>query len=196
MTGYNSYTDKDLVDLLVKDDDAAFREIYKRYNTLLYLYAYRKLQDKEESKDIVQEVFIALWDNRGNFLLKTYLAGYLYKSVLNRVLNVFRHKGITQKYADIQKLEIDVDSTETDFLIREKEISALIASEIDNMPPRMKEIYQLKKQGYLSTKEIAAQLNLSELTVSTQLKRALKHLRSRLGLIIFLLYIINSQGFK
>lgn len=196
MTGYNSYTDKDLVDLLVKDDDAAFREIYKRYNTLLYLYAYRKLQDKEESKDVVQEVFITLWDNRRNFLLKTFLAGYLYKSVLNRVLNVFRHKGITQKYADIQKLEIDVDSTETDFLIREKEISALIASEIDNMPPRMKEIYLLKKQNYLSTKEIAAQLDLSELTVSTQLKRALKHLRSRLGLIIFLLYIINNQGFK
>lgn len=191
MTLYNSYSDHELLTLLVKGHDLAFKEIYQRYNSVLYLYAYRKLQDKEESKDIVQEVFIALWNNREEFVIKTFLAGYLYKAVLNRVLNVFKHKNITQQYANLYKAEIDIDQNETDFLIREKQISELIEQEIANMPPRMKEIYELKRKAYLSTKEIAEQLNLSEFTVSTQLKRALKHLRGRLGLAIFLLYIIN-----
>lgn len=192
MALYNTYSDDELLALLGKGDDFAFKEIYDRYNGLLYLYAYRKLQDREESKDIVQEVFIKLWNNRDAFVIKTFLSGYLYKSVLNRVLNVFKHKNITQHYAAFHNQEIDIDQNETDFLIREKEITALIEQEIANMPPRMKEIYELKKKSFLSTKEIAAQLNLSEFTVSTQLKRALKHLRGKFGLVIFVLYIINS----
>ncbi len=191
MLNYSGFTDDELAGLLKKGDHTAFKEIYLRYDSLLYLYCYRKLQDKEEAKDVVQEVFIALWENREQFVLRTFLSGYLYKSVLNKVLNIFKHKDITRQYANVQKLSIDVDNTETDFLIREKELSALIEQEIANMPPRMREIYALKRKEYLSTKEIAERLNLSELTVSTQIKRATKHLKGRLGLIIYILHIID-----
>jgi len=178
--------------LLNKGNRSAFEEIYLRYDSLLYIYAYRKLRDKAEAQDVVQEIFINLWANRLDFKLNTSLSSYLYKSVLNKILNLFKHKQIIQKYIDAGDHYIDAFSEGTDYLIREKEINALIEKEIAAMPPRMREIYLLKRRDFLSTKEIADQLQLSEFTVSTQIKRALKLLRLKLGLIVFLLYIINQ----
>lgn len=191
MSTYSTYTDAQLVVKLNAGDAAAFEEIFMRYNSLLYLYAYRKLQSHEEAKDIVQEVFITLWDSRETFALKTYLAAFLYKSVLNKVLNNFKHQTIHRQYADVQLSMPDLDPSGTDFLIRKKELQQLIDAEVAAMPARMREIYELKKKHYLSSKEIAAQLNISEMTVSTQLKRAMKRLRSQFGLIIYLLYIMR-----
>jgi RNA polymerase sigma-70 factor (family 1) len=190
---YPSLTDIELIDLLKSADEAAFKEIYLRYDSLLYIYAYRKLKDKEEAKDVVQEVFIHLWNQRDTFILQTTLSGYLYKSVLNKVFNIFKHQNIVQQYINSNNHFIETDSAETDYLIREKDIIALIEKEIAAMPPRMREIYELKRKDFLTTKEIAEKLNISELTVSTQMKRALKVLKVKLGLVIYLVYIIHHR---
>ncbi|HEY4325134.1 MAG TPA: RNA polymerase sigma-70 factor [Mucilaginibacter sp.] len=188
MAVYETFADGDLFALVKQDDQAAFKELYLRYDALLYSYAYRKLQAKQEAQDVVQEVFIALWNKRHSFELKTTLQGYLYKSVLNRVLDVFKHRSIKTAYANQY---VDVDSTETDFLLREHELEALIEKEIQAMPPKMREIYILKRRQYLSAKEIAEQLDISEHTVNTQMKRALHHLRMKLGILVYLLYIFH-----
>ena len=191
MLTYSTLSDVQLISYLNAGDEAAFEEIFLRYNSLLYLYAFRKLQDREEARDIVQEVFITLWNTRHNFELKTFLSGYLYKMVLNRVFNSFKHQTVIRQYAAVQLTKSDLDPIGTDFMIREKQLQLLIDAEIAAMPPRMREIYELKKKYFLSTKEIADQLQISELTVSTQLKRAMKRLRSHFGLLVYLLYIIR-----
>lgn len=189
MTDYAKLSDTQLLAFLKEDDNGAYMEIYDRYNGLLFAYAYRKLQDRQESQDVVQEVFIGLWERRKTFVLKTYLSGFLYKSVLNRILDIFKHSKVIKQYAELQKLQIDVDSVETDYLIREKEIAAMIAKEIAAMPPRMREVYELKYKDFKSTAEIAAMLGISPHTVSNQLKNASAHLKKRLGMLIFMLYI-------
>lgn len=191
MTGMNTYTDVQLIALMKDNNEAAFREIYERYNGLLFSYAFRRLQIKEGAKDVVQEVFINLWENREGFVLKTYLSGFLYKSVLNKILDIWKHDKVVRKHILSQPLEIDVDSNETDFLIREKEIVALIEKEIAFMPSRMREVYKLKNKEYLSSKQIAVELGISENTVATQLQRASTRLKDKLGLIVFILYILN-----
>jgi RNA polymerase sigma-70 factor (ECF subfamily) len=183
--------DDQLIALLKQGDHAAFREIYQRYDKLLYLFAYRKLKDKEEAKDIVQEVFAWLWNNRNAIPEKAALSSYLYKSVLNKIFDIFRHQNIIRKWIDSGKHYIDIADTETDYLIREKDIQEIIQKEIDQMPPRMKEIYELKRKQYLSVKEIAEELDLSEHTVATQLKRAQKHLKLKLGMVIYVLFILH-----
>jgi RNA polymerase sigma-70 factor (family 1) len=192
MPVYQTSTDEELIVLLKAGNDDAFSEIYQRYSKLLYLYAFKKLQNKEEAKDVVQDVFIRLFKNRNELELKTTLSGYLYKSVLNKVFDIFKHQDIIRKYVENGYHFIEVDSQETDYLICEKEIASLIEQEIALMPPRMKEIYELKRKHFLTTKEISQRLELSEHTVSTQLKRAMKHLRHKLGLLVFVLYILHS----
>ncbi|TCC98830.1 RNA polymerase sigma factor [Pedobacter hiemivivus] len=192
MNDYKKHSDTELAALLRKGDNAAFLEIYDRYNILLLNYAFRKLQDKQEAQDIVQEVFITLWEKRDSFILKTYLSGFLYKSILNKVLNIWKHNKIVREHAQLHNLNIDVDTIETDFLIREKDITAMIEREIAAMPPRMREVYELKYKQYLSTKVIATQLGISENTVSNHLKAASAHLKDKLGILIFVLYILNK----
>ncbi|WP_316818650.1 RNA polymerase sigma factor [Pedobacter nyackensis] len=192
MIDYRILADDDLASLLRSGNDAVFKEIYQRYDKLLFLYAFKKLRNEEEAKDVVQDVFLWMLKNRETLTLKTTLSGYLYKSVLNKVFDIFKHKDIIRQYIERTDLAIDVDSVETDYLIREKEIAAIIEREIAAMPARMREVYELKRKSYLSTKQIAEQLGISEHTVSTQLKNAMKYLKVKLGVVIYVLYILNS----
>ncbi len=191
MDNYNNYNDFDLMELLKQGDEAAFTELFNRYDRLLFMYAYKKLQDIEEAKDVVQDVFVGLWNSRKGFTLQTSLTGYLYTSVRNKALNVFRDKDINARYLNSLQQLMDESDIRTDHLIREKDISALIDKEIAALPPKMREVFELRRKAFLSNKEIAEKLSLSDQTVATHMKRALKILRGRLGIVIYLLFLIR-----
>ncbi len=88
---------------------------------------------------------------------------------------------------------IEDAGVQTDFLIRENDLKNLIEKEIQALPPRMKEVFQLSRKDKLSHKEIANLMDISEQTVSTQIKKALRILRVRLGLITFLIMLLLNQ---
>ncbi|MFA4870198.1 MAG: RNA polymerase sigma-70 factor [Pedobacter sp.] len=189
---YNAYSDHKLSLLLNQGDRKAFVEIYDRYYSLLYLYAYKKLKEREEAKDAVQDVFIALWNRREEIKFDISLSGYLYRSVRNRALNIFAHKNIESKYLASLDEYLKANHEGTDYLIREKEIAALIEIEINNLPLKMREVFLLSRTENLTYKEIAEKLNISETTVNTQMKRALKALRTKLGIYVYIFIFINS----
>ena len=188
---YSNFTDHELISKFIAGDDAAFKEIYLRYDKPLYLYAYHKLGNKEESRDLIQDVFAWLLNNRNSFDLNTTLSGYLYKSVLNKVYNIYKHKDVLQKYAEEGNRYLDRDTVETDFMIREKDIQAMIDKEMSVMPKGMREVYEMRRMKYLSIKATAEQLGIAESTVITQMKRAMKHLKLKLGLLIYLLSVLG-----
>jgi len=192
MEDYSRYSDSELVALFNADDDAAFKEIYQRFDKLLYIFAYRKIGDSDEAMDVVQDVFTGLLAKRGGFALNTSLSSYLYKSVLNRIFDIFRHQQTIKKYIAEGNHYIDVDTNETDYLIREKDIADIIDKEIAAMPPRMRQAYELKHKFKQSPQEIAEQMGISEHTVKVQLQRALKHLRGKLGIVIYVIFIVNN----
>jgi RNA polymerase sigma-70 factor (family 1) len=192
MSDYTKYSDAELAGLFRDGDDAAFKEIYTRYNKLLFIFAAKKLDDQDEAMDVVQDVFVWVLNNRDKFALRTLLSSYLYKSVLNKIFDIFRHQKTIRKYIDQGDYFIDVDSHETDYLIREKDIAAMIDKEIAAMPPRMREIYELHYKQHLTATEIAGQMGISENTVKVQLQRGLKHMRDNLGILIYALFIMNS----
>src|SRR5215217_7267018 len=191
MNRYSSYNDYELTQLFMSGDDVAFKEIYLRYDKPLYLYAYHKLGNKEESRDVIQDVFAWLLNNRLGLDLKTTLSGYLYKSVLNKIYNIYKHKQILNKYTEEGNGYLDLERTGTDFLVREKDIRAMIDKTIAEMPPRMREVYELKSKRYMSARQIAEYTGVAESTVNTQLKRAMKHLKLKLGLLAYLMFILN-----
>lgn len=88
------------------------------------------------------------------------------------MLDIFKHRTVKTAYANTY---VEVDSAETDFLLWEHELDSLIEKEIQAMPAKMREIYVMKRQQYMTTKEIAEALNISEHTVNTQMKRTLQH---------------------
>lgn len=189
MADYASFTDAQLLSLLHESDNDAFSEIYERYHSLLYIYAHKKLNHKQEAQDIVQEVLTTLWTKRETIHIETSLPTYLYTATRNKALDLFAHQKVEAKY--IESLQAYLDSgIQADSLARENSLKALIEREIDALPPRMREVFILSRRKQMTHKQIAEQLDISEQTVSTQIKKALKVLRLRLGIIAWIMLLL------
>lgn len=191
MYAYQNINDQELVMLLRKGDKRAYTEVYNRYKNLLYNHAYKKLGNHEEVKDILQELFTNLWNKRAEIPDTANLSGYLYSGMRNRIFNLFSRKQVENRYLASLREFVNERNYTTDLLVREKEFASLIQKEIDTLPPKMREVFLLSRKEYLSHKEIAEKLSISEQTVSKQVTNALKMLRLRLGSLFVLLFFIN-----
>jgi len=189
MNNYKGFSDSELFDLLKNNDQAAYLEIYDRYKVILQNHAIRKLPEMDDVEDIIQELFIDLWEKRANIHLTTGLGNYLYTAVRNRIFNLFYKRQRQANYLNSLVSVIEKGEYVTDLAMREKEFSEIIRNEINLLPPRMKEVFLLHRNESLTYKEIADLLGTSELTVATQIKKSLKTLRIRLGSSGFLIFL-------
>lgn len=182
---YRAYTDEELLVMLKLDDQLALGEIHSRYYAVLYAQAYKRFPYREEIRDIIQELFTYLWDNRNSLQPNNGLTAYLYSSVRNRILNLHRHQKIKGEYALSLHSFVIENNTTTDDLVRERELVHFINREISELPPQMRVIFELSRNEDLTHIQIAEKLGLSPLTVRTQIRNALRILRKKLGPNIF-----------
>lgn len=159
---------------------AAFEEIHRRYFGRLYAHAFKMLGNTADTEDIVQEVFVTLWTKGAAIQLHTGLAGYLYTAVRNRVLNLIEQDKTYRRHLDALAAFVDESSVEVGGGAEEELLFSLFEAEIDKLPRKMKEVFELRRQGKLSYSEISEQLSLSDHTVKKQISNAIKILRDRL----------------
>ena len=184
-------SENDLMSLLKKGDHAAFEEIFRRYSTLLYAHAFNKLRDAEDAHDAVQEVFSKLWIRRDQLVVGNNLAGYLFVAVRNQIFDIIRHKKVITAFEEsFREFEV-ANYPVTDHRVRENILAELIEREIAALPPRMREVFELRRKEHLSNKEIAERMGIKESTVADQMKKALRALRLKLGLVILLGILFN-----
>lgn len=189
MSSYKLYTDSELIHLLKTDDTKAFSEIYLRFGELLYKQAYHVLRDREDAKDIVQDIFTALWNKRSGLQINN-LAGYLYIANRNQVIKLMAHKKISTVYFDwLQAVTQDVSDV-ADHAFLEKQLQELVEDEVGKLPSKMRLVFNLSRKAHLSHKEIAARLHLSEATVKTQVKNALRILRNKLEAFLYAILLL------
>jgi len=186
---YNSLSDLELVELLRAGNENAFAEIYERYFGVLYLHACSRLGDKDEAKDLVQELFSHLWSKRDMLEPKTNFSNYLYTWVRNQVLNTIAHKQVQDKFRSALPGWIGGAEALTDHRVRERQLAAIIEKEIAALPPRMRAVFELSRKSHMSYREIADKLQLSEQSVRSHVKNALRILRMRLGVLLYLFFI-------
>jgi len=185
---YNTLSDIELVQLLKSNDEAAFNEIYKRFQGLLYVYASRITREENEAEDIVQEIFIYLWDKRSTLALDN-LSAWLYQAVRYRFFDrLDRLKVRTHHRTSLQSF-LDQGNYNPDEYVRERELVQQIEKGIAALPVKMQEIFTLSRKEQLSHKEIAARLNLSEKTVKNQVHNALRILKTRIGVFLSLVVL-------
>jgi RNA polymerase sigma-70 factor (ECF subfamily) len=180
MPSYSEYADYNLLDLLKQDDQLAYTEIFERYCKILVSHAYKMLGNQDEANDVVQEVFLSLWNKRYELNITGSLSSYLYKAVKNRILNHIAHEKVVSRYADSISNFIENDYQFADFELREEELEAIIAKEIELLPAKMREVFLLRKVEDLSYDEIALQLNITDKTAKQQVYNSLKILREKL----------------
>ncbi|TKC08611.1 RNA polymerase sigma factor [Pedobacter frigoris] len=192
MADYSMYTDQELAAFLKQGDEVAYTEIFARYNYILHSHAVNKLRDREEARDIIQEVFTYLWQKKETITFTSSLSGYLYGAVRNAILNRVVHKQVQEKYFDSLKAFSLRGEVVTDHLIREKQLREFIEQEIALLPPKMRQVFEMSRKENLSHKEIAEKLDISEQTVSKQVTNAIKILKTKLGVVVYLWFIMDK----
>ena len=175
---YKNYSESDLLLLIKEGNYAAFDEIYNRHWNGLFSSAYNILRDKPACMDLLQDIFVWFWENRLKWEL-TSCKGYLLTAVKFKTANYIRHGKI--KDLVIHQLTSFEISYNEDHELEVKQLQEFINTIAAQLPERCREIFQLSRYGYLSNKEIASKLNISEKTVENQITIALSRLRKQLS---------------
>lgn len=192
MSIYNSLKDSELLGLLRSGNEKAFAEIYERYWGLMFHHVLKMTGDKDETKDLVQELFTNLWLNVEQIEPETNISAYLYVSARNKVINLIRHDKVKNNY--LSSLSNFANHHQNSILeqLSAKDLSIAIEREIQNLPCKMREIFELSRKEFRTHKEIAEELQISDKTVKKQINNAIKILRLRLNIFILILTILLS----
>jgi RNA polymerase sigma-70 factor (family 1) len=167
-----------LLSLLREDSEAAFTEIYNRFWKSLFRTAYHILQDKEASQDIVQNVFVSLWQRRAELRIDN-LKGYLHQAARFGVFKAIREQQHDQEFYD-RLAQVTADII-TDNPLIFKEQQELLRQLIGNLPEDCRETFRLSREENMTYKQIAELLGISEKTVEKRMSRSLQHIRSGLA---------------
>lgn len=195
MTSYYDLSDGELAERLHLGDHRAFSQIYERFFGVLYKHAFNRFRDQEQAKDVVHELFEDLWMKREHLLINSNLSHYLYTATRNKILKIIAHQNVVTAYATKQSVMIKPDEGLTDHRVRERQLAEIIEKEIQSLPPKMKAAFELSRKYNYTYKEIAEKMDITEQSVRSHVKNALKILRTKFGLLIFLVVFFYLFSF-
>jgi RNA polymerase sigma-70 factor (ECF subfamily) len=161
-------------------DEEAFATLFKRHYTSLYGFAAALSNDSSSAEDIVQRVFMRLWERRDQWPVHTSLRAYLFAAVRNGVYTAHKRRQVRKQSAPEVAPEMQIpcaDGSERDH----KMLQAALQEAIAELSPRQREVFLLCRVSDLSYAEISQALNISEHTVASHMARALRHLRHKLS---------------
>lgn len=185
-------TNIELLLLLKEGNMMAFDAIYEKYCRRLFGFVIRYVKQEAEAEEIVQDVFIKIWENREKINAYSSFDSYIFTISYNSAISLIRKKIHEKKYLEYLKhiQNEDTVSVLTDE-IHFKELNRKIQSLLSELTPRQKEIFLLSREEGLTHEEIAKKLGISTNTVKNHMVAVLSFLRSNLdnGLIINGLFI-------
>lgn len=169
-------SDSKLIFSLSKGDVKAFNELFSRYHLQIYHFATKILQSKTDAEEIVQEVFIAVWQNR-HYIKPEGFSAYLFGIARNQVHSLLRKQVYFNHYLLFLGKNSETGYNPVEEKINFDEIQKFVAEQIDQLPERRKKIFCMSRFEQMTYKEIAQKLNISENTVDTQIRHVLNVLR-------------------
>lgn len=190
---YKILSDELLVKLLRVGEQDAFEEIYRRYWQKLLRSAQFKLRSKETIEEILQDLFISLWEKREKVLIEN-LEAYLNTSLRYLIINQIKKQILQEKFVEysLKKNELTDDVDES---VAFNELSIAIEKAIEQLPEKTQQIFRLNRLEYKSVKEIAVLLETPERTVEYHITQALKALRIHLREFIALSVMLSLRIF-
>lgn len=180
MSAFQLYTDAELLILLAQDSREAFDMLYHRHWENMYKTAFGILKDSNASKDVVQDIFIWLWQKRAALEIES-LPAYLRAAVKFKVANYIRSANIRESFFEaLGKLTITATAPAAEEIVEIKELKAIIINAVELLPDKCRTIYKLSRNEHLTNQQIADRLGLSVKTVEGQMTIALRRIRSAL----------------
>ena len=173
---------------LKQGDETSFTFVYDHYWRKVYRFAEIYLNDDEEIKDAVQEVFIKLWESRASINENKDIDGVLFIMTRNTIFDYFR-KSLNKVTMKITALEVAEKIAISDETLEVKDLLEYIWKLVSLLPPRQQEVFIMRRKQIRTNKEIAEQLDISEKAVERNIYFALKFIKKNLNLFIFFITI-------
>ncbi len=171
--------DLNIFDAIRQNDRQAFERLFREFYRPLTAYAFRFVRDLPTAENMVQDVFLKLWQNRREIVITTSMEHYLFRSVRNHCLNQLDKAKVRSEYLRMQLVQ---DTNNENFSAFYPEIGLMdkIERAIHALPEKRQEIFRMAREEGLKYREIAEKLNLSVKTVEAQMTLALRQLRESL----------------
>lgn len=175
---------------LKQDSQEAFSLLFRTYYTDLVLFCGNFIKDKSACEDIVQSIFLKLWNDRKIIQIETSLKSYLLKSVRNSCFDAFRHQEIVRQYeSEYENSVLDCYDTENYMLY--SDLYDHLRRALGQVPEQYRRVFEMNRFEGLKYREIAKELNVSERTVEVRVGKALEILRKQLKDFFVLLLSIG-----
>lgn len=186
----NTQQENFVLSALKQDSKEAFSLLFQTYYTDLVLFGGNFMKDKSSCEDIVQSIFLKLWNDRKNIRIETSLKSYLLKAVRNSCFDEFRHLEVVRQYeSDYENSVLDCYDTENYVLY--SDLHDHLNRALEQVPELYREAFVLNRFEGLKYREIAEKLNVSERTVEVRVSKALELLRKYLKDFFVLLISIG-----
>lgn len=157
--------------------ESLFAEIFREHEQRLYTLAFRLTKSDQYAKDIIQEVFMKLWEKRDHIPVIHNMEAWLYRLTENKTIDFLRKAAADSRLKEAIWNNLQQIINDAEAWIAVKEYNQIIQKAINQLPPQRKLIYQLHKEEGLNYQQIADELHLSKHTVKNQLFSAIQSLR-------------------
>lgn len=155
---------------------------FEAYYADLCNFVNQFIRNETQSEEIVQDIFVYLWDNRQRISITTSVRSYLYAAARNKVLNHIRSEKNRAKLLD-QLAKRDVyPSAQPDQITYENQLNEVVEKAVDDLPTQCRKVYTLSRERGYSNKEISKEMNISVKTVENQITIALRKLRESISI--------------
>ena len=186
---YKSFADLELLSLLKDNNQLAFEEIYKRYWKNLLFVASKKLNNIQEAEDILNDVFVSLWNRRYTMPEIESLNNYLKVALRYQVLKIWARRDQENKYNTFKESAVFENNNNVQDTLNCKELNNEIKNVVLNLPEKCQTVFKMSREEGMSQKQISFHLGISQKTVEAHINKAIKTLKSSLKhhfLIFFL----------
>ncbi|MBA4054065.1 MAG: RNA polymerase sigma-70 factor [Marivirga sp.] len=170
-------SERDIINAIREGNTFAFQQVFNANYQALCQYSFTILKDSAEVQDIVQSVFLKIWEKRNELEIKLSIRSYLFKAVYHQCMNQLEHRTVKLKHRVYSNYTQTVTQPPETFPL---ELEENITAAINGLPEQCRIIFMMSRYDEMRYAEIAEQLKISVNTVENQISKALKILRSRL----------------
>jgi len=187
---------------ILLSQEKGFKQVFESFYPRLLRFAIEYVKDKREAENILQDVFLTLWEKRNSLKTDTNLTAYLLTLVKSQCLNYLKHKRVVEAYSKKTQTTNEQETIFNYYAISKfnpeqidiESLELLVEKAISELPDQCRKVFELSRYDGLKYKEIAEKLNISVKTVETHMSNALKILRLNLkdSFLIWLFYQMNN----
>ena len=189
MTEIKTNIDAPLVKALKKGDIFAFNELFHKYSQKVYNFSIKHLKNEEDVKDLIQDIFMKIWDKRKEIDEEKSFNGFLFTIALNSIRNHFRKKVKDRRLVNKWFEETETYSDSTNLSVEFKSLEKIVNTFVEQLPPKRRMVFRISLHDGLSNVEIASKMKIRKKTVENHLNLALKYLREKLQTHFFLVIL-------